>query len=77
MEQQSRMDQGVGEQEAHRGRVCGAPRRDLLPAYAWTEEWFTRIFLLSLPVQESCQEAAAWRNFARWERRHGGQPQTA
>jgi hypothetical protein len=77
MEQQSLMDYGGDERETGRMAQRSATRRDLLPSYGWTEEWFARIFLLSLPVQESRQEAAALRNFARWERRHGRQPQTA
>jgi len=54
-----------------------ATYRDLLPSYGWTDAWFTRVFLLSLPVRESRQEAVALRNFTRWERGHGGQPQNA
>jgi len=76
MEQQSLMGQGVDQQEAGRLVRHNTTQRDLLPSYGWTDAWFTRVFLLSLPVQESRQEAAALRNFARWERRHGGQPQT-
>jgi hypothetical protein len=51
-----------------------ATQRDLLPSYGWTDAWFARVFLPWLPVRESRQEAEALRNFARWERRHGGQP---
>jgi hypothetical protein len=54
-----------------------ATHRDMLPSYGWTDAWFTRVYLLSLPVREIRQEAAALRNFARWERRRGGQPQKA
>ena len=77
MEPQSLMDQGVDEQEALRIAKHNAIHRDPLPSYGWTDAWFTRVFLPLLPVRESRQEAAALRNFARWERRHGGQPQNA
>ena len=75
MSVQSLLDQGVNAQEALRIATHNATQRDLLPSYGWTDAWFTRVFLLSLPVRESRQEAAALQNFARWERRHGGQPQ--
>jgi hypothetical protein len=75
MELQRLIDQGVDEQEALRVAAHNPTPRDLLPAYGWTDAWFTRVFLLSLPVRESRQEAAALQNFVRWERRHGGQPQ--
>ena len=71
------MEQGVDEQEALRIATHNATHQDLLPSYGWTEAWFARVFLLSLPVRESRQEAVALRNFARWERRHGGQAQNA
>jgi hypothetical protein len=50
---------------------------DLLPSYGWTEAWFARVFLPWVPVRESRQETEALRNFARWERMGGGQPQNA
>jgi hypothetical protein len=71
---QSQTDQWKGVEDMRKVEEHTATHRDRLPAYGWTDDWFTRIFLLSLPVQESRQEAQALRNFARWERRHGGQP---
>jgi hypothetical protein len=60
-----------------KGREPNATQWDLLPSYGWTEAWFARVFLPWLPVRESRQEAAALRNFTRWERRRGGHPQKA
>jgi hypothetical protein len=74
---QSQTDQWKCVEDMGKSEQHNVTHRDLLPSYGWTDEWFTRIFLLSLPVRESRQEAAALRNFARWERRHGGQPQNA
>jgi hypothetical protein len=77
MSVQSLIAQGVDEQEALRIIRHNATHREPLSPYGWTEEWFTRVFLPMVPVKASRQEATALRNFARWERSQGGQPQNA
>ena len=77
MSVQSLADRLDGGEDMYKAEEHNATHRELLPSYGWTDEWFSRVFLLSLPVRESRQEAAALQNFARWERRHGGQPQNA
>ena len=77
MERQSLIDQGVDEQEALRIATHNASHPEPLSPYGWTEEWFTRVFLPMVPVRASRQEAEAVRNFVRWERKHGEQPQNA
>ena len=72
---QSQTDQGKCAEDMGKSERHNATYQELLPSYGWTDEWFSKVFLLSLPVRESRQEAAALRNFARWERRHGGQRQ--
>ena len=77
MELQNLIDQGVDEQEALRIAAHNASHPEPLSPYGWTEEWFARVFLPMVPVRASRQEAEAVRNFARWERRKGEQPQHA
>ena len=77
MERQSLIDQGVDEQEAFRIARHNASHPEPLSRYGWTDEWFNTVFLPMVPVRASRQEAAALRNFARWERRQGGQRQNA
>ena len=74
---QSLIDQGVDEREALRIAMHNATHPEPLSPYGWTDEWFASDFLPLVPARVSRQEAAALRNFARWERRHGGQPQKA
>jgi hypothetical protein len=74
---QSLIDQGVDEQEALRIAKHNAIHPEPLSPYGWTDEWVARVFLPMVPVRASRQEAEALRNFTRWERRHGGQPQSA
>ena len=77
MDLQSPIDQGVDEQDALRIAKHNAMHLEPLSPYGWTDEWFARVFLPMVPVQENRQEAEALRNFARWERMRGGQPQNA
>jgi len=77
MSVQSLIDQGVDEQDAFRIATHNATHPEPLSPYGWTDEWITRVFLPMVPVRASRQEAAALRNFARWERSQGGQPQNA
>jgi hypothetical protein len=74
MSVQSLMAQGVDEQEALWIATHNATHPEPLSPYGWTDEWVTRVFLPMVPVRASRQEAAALRNFAQWERGHGGQP---
>jgi hypothetical protein len=77
MSVQSLIDQGVDEQEALRIATHNTTHPEPLSPYGWTDEWFNRVFLPMVPVRASRQEAVALRNFAQWERKHGGQPQSA
>ena len=77
MERQRRMDQGVNAQEALRMATYNVIHPEPLSPYGWTDEWFHRVCLPMVPVRTSRQEAAALRNFARWERRREGHPQNA